>query len=57
MMQRRVRRDASWEDVFNDMVGVVCALAIHLACTRREKLATSTRAVSMLSRSAASRRM
>lgn len=48
MMQRGVRRDASWEDVFNDMVGVVCALAIHLACTRREKLATSTRAVSML---------
>ena len=43
MMQKGVRRDASWDDVFNDMVGVVCALAVDAAFTRREKLATSTR--------------
>lgn len=35
VIQRPLHRDASWEDVFADTVGVVCALALHAAFTRR----------------------
>jgi len=38
VIQRPLRRDASWGDVFEDVVGVVCALAIHAAIDRRNRL-------------------
>jgi hypothetical protein len=38
VIQRPLRRDASWGDVFEDVVGVVCALAIHAALDRRNRL-------------------
>ena len=47
-IQRPLRRDASWEDVFTDTVGVVCALAVHAAFTRREKLNGAARATAAL---------
>jgi hypothetical protein len=48
LLQKPLQRDASWEDVFNDAVGVACALAIHAAVSRREKLTTATRAAALL---------
>jgi len=48
VMQKSVHRDASWEDVLADLVGIVCALAVHAAVNRREKLTTATRAVAVL---------
>lgn len=35
VIQRPLRRDASWEDVFADAVGAVCALAVHAFFDRR----------------------
>lgn len=37
-IQKPLRRDASWEDAFEDAVGVVCALALHAALTRPNRL-------------------
>src|SRR5690242_8028432 len=34
-IQKPLRRDASWEDVFADSVGVVCALALFAVFDRR----------------------
>jgi hypothetical protein len=48
LMQKPLRRDASWEDVLTDAVGVVCALAIHAALSRRVKLTTAARAAAVL---------
>ncbi len=48
VIQKPLRRDASWEDVFADCVGVVCALAIHAAVTRRERLSGAARATAAL---------
>lgn len=48
LMQWPLRRDASWEDVFADGVGVVCALAVHAVVSRREKLSGATRATAAL---------
>ena len=48
VLQMPLRRDASWEDVLADSVGVVCALAIHAAISRREKLTTAARAAAVL---------
>jgi VanZ family protein len=35
VIQKPLHRDASWEDVFADVVGVACALALHAALTLR----------------------
>ncbi len=35
VIQRPLRRDASWEDVFADALGVVCALALHALFERK----------------------
>jgi hypothetical protein len=48
VMQKSVRRDASWDDVLADVVGVICALAVHAAVTRREKLTTATRSIALV---------
>ena len=48
VIQMPLRRDASWEDVFTDAVGVVCALAVHAAVTRRERLSGAARATAAL---------
>ncbi len=48
LMQKPLRRDASWEDVLADAVGVVCALAVHAAVSRREKLSGAARATAAL---------
>ena len=48
LLQWPLRRDASWEDVFADCVGVVCAIAAHAAVTRREKLNGAARATAAL---------
>jgi VanZ family protein len=47
-LQWPLRRDASWEDVLADCVGVVCALAAHAAVTRREILSGAARATAAL---------
>src|SRR5262245_22971999 len=48
ILQKPLRRDASWEDVLADVVGVVCALAIYAAISRRERLSTAARAAAVL---------
>ncbi len=48
VMQKSVRRDASWDDVLADFVGVICALAVHAVFSRREKLTTATRAIALV---------
>lgn len=48
VMQKPLRRDASWEDVLSDTVGVICALAVHAAVSRREKLTPAARAAAIL---------
>ena len=48
LLQKAVHRDPSWEDVLIDLLGVVCALAVHAVVDRREKLTTATRATSAL---------
>ena len=48
MMQKAVNRDPSWDDVLADLVGVVCALALHAVVNRREKFTTATRASAAL---------
>lgn len=48
VIQRPLRRDASWGDVFEDVVGVVCALAIHAAVDRRIHLRGAARGLVVL---------
>lgn len=48
VIQRPLRRDASWGDVFEDVVGVVCALAIHAAIDRRLRLRGAARGAVVL---------
>ena len=43
IVQRPLRRDASWEDVFTDAVGVVCALALFALFDRRGGVGRATR--------------
>lgn len=38
VIQLPLSRDASWEDVFSDAVGVVCALAVYALVDRRPRL-------------------
>ena len=42
-IQKPLRRDASWEDAFEDVVGVVCALALHAALSRPNRLKVAAR--------------
>jgi hypothetical protein len=42
-IQKPLRRDASWEDAFEDVVGVVCALALHAALSRPNRLKVMAR--------------
>jgi hypothetical protein len=43
IIQKPLRRDASWEDVFADAVGVVCALALFALFDRRAAIGRGTR--------------
>ena len=43
VIQRPLRRDASWEDVLADAVGTVCALAVYALFDRRSGLRRSHR--------------
>jgi VanZ family protein len=43
VIQQPLRRDASWEDVFADAVGVVCALALFALFDRRAAIGKGTR--------------
>jgi len=38
VIQRPLARDASWEDVFSDTVGAVCALAVYAMFDRRPRI-------------------
>jgi len=48
VIQRPLRRDASWEDVFSDCVGVLLALALHALFDRRRSLGAAPRAAVLL---------
>jgi hypothetical protein len=43
VIQRPLQRDGSWEDVFIDAVGVVCALALFALFDRRSGIGRATR--------------
>ncbi len=43
VIQRPLRRDASWEDVFADVLGVVCALALHALFVRKSPMPRGVR--------------
>lgn len=47
IIQKPLQRDPSWEDVFADAMGVLCALAVHAAISRREKFSGATRATAL----------
>ena len=47
-IQKPLRRDASWEDVIADALGVLLALALFAMFDRRPVLARSTRVVSLI---------
>lgn len=47
-IQKPLRRDASWEDVFADCVGVLLALALFALFDRRRKLGVAARAAVLL---------
>ena len=48
IIQKPLRRDASWGDVFEDILGVVCGLALHAAFARRNHLSKVARGAVML---------
>jgi len=48
IIQKPLRRDASWEDVFADAVGVVCALALAALFDRRAAITRGTRVAASL---------
>jgi hypothetical protein len=45
VIQRGLSRDASWEDVYSDAVGVVCALAVHAVFHRTTTIGRGRRAI------------
>lgn len=47
VIQRPLRRDASWEDVIADAIGVVCALGVHALLDRRSGLRRWHRALAV----------
>jgi hypothetical protein len=48
VIQEPLARDASWEDVFSDAVGVVCALAMYALFDRRSRLSRMTWVVALV---------
>jgi len=48
IIQQPLRRDASWEDVFADCIGVLLALALHALFDRRRRLGAASRAAVLL---------
>jgi len=48
IIQKPLRRDASWEDVFADAVGVACALALAALFDRRAAIGRGTRLAASL---------
>jgi VanZ family protein len=48
VIQRPLRRDASWEDVLADAVGVICALAVYAMFDRRSALQRWHRVLAVL---------
>ncbi|HTU66884.1 MAG TPA: hypothetical protein VMF52_13120 [Steroidobacteraceae bacterium] len=48
VIQRPLARDASWEDVFSDTVGAVCALAVYALFDRRTPMPRATRWVALV---------
>jgi len=48
VIQRPLARDASWEDVFSDTVGAVCALALYALFDRRSRLPRGTRWLALI---------
>jgi hypothetical protein len=42
VIQEPLARDASWEDVFSDAVGAMCALAVYALFDRRSRLTRAT---------------
>lgn len=42
VIQQPLSRDASWEDVFSDAVGAVCAVAVHALFDRRSRIPRAT---------------
>jgi len=42
VIQQPLARDASWEDVFSDMLGAACAVSVYLLFHRRAKLPRTT---------------
>lgn len=45
VIQRPLSRDASWEDVFADVIGTITALALYALFDRRTRLAAGTRMI------------
>lgn len=48
VIQQPLARDASWEDVFSDTVGTVCALAVYALLDRRLRLPRTTWLVALV---------
>jgi VanZ family protein len=48
VIQKPLHRDASWEDVFADAVGALCAVALHAAFTRRLQLRRPVRIAALI---------
>ena len=48
VIQKPMRRDASWEDVAADCVGVLLALALYALFDRRSEIGGKTRAAALL---------
>jgi hypothetical protein len=47
VIQEPLARDASWEDVFSDVVGAVCGLAVYALFDRRSRLTRATWAAAL----------
>jgi hypothetical protein len=48
VIQEPLARDASWEDVFSDAVGALCALAVYALFDRRSRLARPVRLAALV---------
>ena len=48
VIQRPLARDASWEDVFSDTVGALCALAMYALFDRRTRIPRATWLVALV---------
>lgn len=48
VIQRPLARDASWEDVFSDAVGAVCALSVYALFDRRSRIPRATWLVALV---------